>query len=151
MKLSKNEVLSFDVLYPHEWPKVFELVKTLRPHLKLETFISLAQTSHEKDNYEVVTGTNAAEAVVGVMGYRVLYDLVHGKHLYIDDLVIAADFRSQGFGSQFLNFAESQAQSKQCQLLRLSTGTENNRAIQFYTRNQWVQRSVTFKKKVKHA
>lgn len=44
-----------------------------------------------------------------LMGYRVLYDYVHGKHLYIDDLVVNETSRSQGYGASMLEFAEKES------------------------------------------
>jgi len=36
------------------------------------------------------------------MGYRLLHDFVHGRHLYIDDLVVTSRLRSSGLGAELL-------------------------------------------------
>ena len=58
------------------------------------------------------------------MGYRFLHDYVHGKHVYIDDLVTTAAIRSQGAGAKLLKYAEMIAESA-----RLSESLGLNRAI----------------------
>lgn len=81
------------------------------------------------------------------MGYRVLWDFVRGKHIYIDDLVSTATKRSQGIGKQLLQFAEEVARSSGCKSLRLCAALENELGIKFYERNGWTKRSFAFTKK----
>lgn len=39
------------------------------------------------------------EKILALMGYRILYDFVRGRHLYIDDLVSVE--KSKGYGLNF--------------------------------------------------
>ncbi len=82
------------------------------------------------------------------MGYRILFDFVHDKHLYIDDLVVASSLRSQGFGKQLLDFAEVEARRLGCRGLRLCTGVENEGGKRFYERSGWAPRALAYKKKL---
>ena len=82
------------------------------------------------------------------MGVRLLYDYVHLKHFYIDDLVIDENQRSNGIGAKLLQHAEELAKKEKCTGLRLCTGTENHRGIQFYEKQKWLQRALVFKKKI---
>jgi GNAT superfamily N-acetyltransferase len=86
--------------------------------------------------------------VIAVMGYRILFDFVHGKHLYIDDLVTTEACRSKGYGAQLLSFAERKAQRQGCQGLRLCTGVENENGKRFYERHGWNPRTLAYKKRV---
>lgn len=127
--------------------QAFPLMKELRPHLDFEDFELLTTQARLQDKYCLV-GMSDNDHYVGLMGYRVLFDLVHGKHLYIDDLVISHKCRSQGLGLQLLQYAEKEAQKQQCKVMRLCTGVDNTRAMSFYEKNQWNQRAVVYKKKV---
>lgn len=127
---------------------VYNLIKELRPHLSLNEFLSIEHDARIRDDYKIV-GLFKANECIGLMGYRVLFDFVHQKHLYIDDLVITEQRRSEGFGKQLLKFAEAEAQRLNCKTLRLCTGVENKRGIRFYLQNGWEERAVVFKKKLK--
>ncbi|MGZ3723259.1 MAG: GNAT family N-acetyltransferase [Bdellovibrionales bacterium] len=50
-------------------------------------------------------------------------------------------------GAELLKFAEKVAQHNDCKSLRLCTGLENARGIQFYDRNGWTKRSFAYVKK----
>ena len=132
---------------PDGLERVFPVIKELRPDLELGDYKRLVMLAHTADGYRVVAAEVKGD-VVGVMGYRILHDLLHGSHLYIDDLVVTAKFRSLGHGSALLNFAEGEARRLGLSGLRLSTGTENTEAKKFYEREGWDERSVSFKKKV---
>lgn len=125
----------------------FPLMKELRPHLDFENFELLITQARLQNKYCLI-GLFKHDHYIALMGYRILFDLVHGKHLYIDDLVVSHKFRSQGLGLQLLQYAEKEAQKEQCKVMRLCTGIDNMRAMSFYEKNQWNQRAVVYKKKV---
>ena len=123
----------------------YAILKELRVELTREKFLEIYREAHRRDDYTLVGGFDR-DALVGVMGYRILYDYVHGKHLYIDDLVVSEAARSKGFGAGFLKHAEILCHEFGGSLLRLSTGTGNERGKSFYEREGWALRSVTYKK-----
>lgn len=125
----------------------FPLMKELRPHLEFEDFEILTTQARLQNKYCLV-GILTDDRYVALMGYRILFDLVHGKHLYIDDLVVSHKSRSQGFGAQLLKYAETEAKKLQCHVMRLCTGVDNTLAMSFYEKNQWHQRAVVYKKKI---
>ena len=107
-----------------ELKQAFELLKELRPWVAPEQFPLLYRAAHQADDYRFY-GAFLGSDCVGVMGARILHDYVHGKHLYIDDLVVVAPARSKGIGAAFLRHAEMLARANGCSGLRLCTGTEN--------------------------
>jgi GNAT superfamily N-acetyltransferase len=127
--------------------KVFAVIKELRPHLELTEFKNLVALAHAADGYRLVVAESKGE-VQAVMGYRILHDLVHGSHLYIDDLVTAKSQRNKGVGAQLLKFAEAEARRLGFSNLRLSAAVDNKDGQRFYQREGWDARSVVFKKKV---
>ncbi|MEK7357337.1 MAG: GNAT family N-acetyltransferase, partial [Bdellovibrionota bacterium] len=93
---------------PEGLEKIFPIVKELRPHLEFAEFKRLVSLAHAADGYRLVAREVKGQ-VVAVMGFRILHDLVHGSHLYVDDLVVTKDERSSGHGAQLLRFAEGEA------------------------------------------
>ncbi|WP_413289165.1 GNAT family N-acetyltransferase [Bdellovibrio sp. HCB337] len=127
--------------------KCFPLMKELRPHLSEQDYLEIYRHAHAMDGYEIVALEYDGK-LAALMGYRLIYDFVRGKHLYIDDLVSTDKMRSQGLGAELLKHAESIAQSLGCKTLRLCTGVENERGKKFYEKNKWTFRAYAFTKKI---
>ena len=134
-----------EISTPEQFEAVFPVMKVLRPHLDFEAFEEIYLASKRHDQYTLVAEFEADEAVA-VMGYRILYDFVRGKHLYIDDLVVLPKYRSKGLGAAMLKYAERMAKKLDCKSLRLCTGTENTNGIRFYEREGWTLRAHAFTK-----
>jgi len=127
--------------------KCFPLMKELRPHLSIEEFLSIYHDAHQADQYEIAALEKDGQ-LLALMGYRVMTDFVRGRHLYIDDLVSTEKIRSKGLGAQLLLHAEQIAQHKNCKILRLCTGIENERGVKFYEKNGWTKRAFAYVKKL---
>ncbi|WP_420345802.1 GNAT family N-acetyltransferase [Pelagibius sp.] len=69
---------------------------------------------------------------VGVIGYRLWNDLVFGRSLFVDDLVVAAARRGRGVGQALLRHAEEVARREGCAALRLNSGLWREDAHRFY-------------------
>ncbi len=130
-----------------ELEQVYPLMKELRPHITLQNFLDIYQQSHKTTGYEIAA-LKQDNQILAIMGYRILYDYVHGKHCYIDDLVSSEQQRSKGYGAELLKYAEKFAQANGCTGLRLCTGIENERGKKFYEKNGWNLRAIVYKKKV---
>lgn len=124
---------------------VYPVIRELRTHLTFQDYISLIAEAKVRDEYELVAVFNG-EQCIAAMGFRVLYDFVHGKHLYIDDLVVTESCRSQGVGVELLKYAERVGLEKKCKGLRLWTGSENVGGKKFYEREGWHLRAVVYKR-----
>ncbi|MFA6237981.1 MAG: GNAT family N-acetyltransferase [Bacteriovorax sp.] len=127
--------------------RFFPVMKELRTNLSFDNFLNTYEKAHLHDGYEIL-GVEAENKIIAVMGYRILYDFVHGKHIYIDDLVTTEKFRSRGIGALFLKHAEKIAKDHNCSGLRLCTGVENESGKKFYESQQWKMRAVVYKKKI---
>jgi GNAT superfamily N-acetyltransferase len=126
--------------------KCFPIIKELRPNLSMENYLFIYEQSHKNDGYELIA-IEENEIVIAVMGYRILYDFVRGKHIYIDDLISTEQARSRGLGVELLLYAENVAKELNCNGLRLCTGLDNERGMKFYERNGWIQRAIAYTKK----
>lgn len=127
--------------------RFYHLLIQLRPHLSYEEFQRIYFEANKADGYQLV-GLEENNELVSIMGFRILHDFVHGKHLYIDDLVSSETHRSKGHGAILLKHAEKMAKDNGCLNLRLCTGIENERGKKFYEKNSWNLRAVVFKKKL---
>lgn len=132
---------------PRSLAACYLVMRELRPHVSLENFMALVHEAAQRDGYKLVVALDQNENMVGVVGYRLMYDLVHGKHIYVDDLVTSEAHRSKGIGALLLTYAEKEAQQLGCSGLRLCTGIDNDRGKTFYARNGWNLRAVVYKKK----
>ena len=132
---------------PDQLDQAFLVLKELRPHLTRESYNQIYQAARRSDHYTFV-GVFEEGRCTALMGYRILYDFVHGKHLYIDDLVVTKASRSQGMGAELLRYAEEKAWETQCVGLRLCTGVDNEPGRRFYEREHWELKAVAYKKKV---
>lgn len=127
--------------------RFYPVMKELRKDLSFSDYLSIYENAHASDNYEIVAIEDKKQ-VLAVMGYRILHDYVHGKHLYIDDLVSTESQRSKGLGAKLLHYAEELARELGCKGLRLCTGIENELGKKFYERHGWNLRAVAYKKKL---
>lgn len=135
-------IISFNPANDSE--RFFDLLKELRPHL---SFADFKYILNHADNYQMI-GLEEENRLVALMGYRILHDFVHGKHIYIDDLVTASSERSKGHGAVLLKHAEEIAHEHGCKNLRLCTGIDNEAGKRFYERESWNQRAIVYKKKI---
>lgn len=132
---------------PSDLERIYPLLTELRTHLTYESFLDTYHHAHKSDQYELV-GFFEEDNIVALVGYRVLYDFVRGRHLYIDDLITTQTVRSKGLGATVLKFAEEKARELNCTGgLRLCAGIENTGGIKFYEKNGWKARALAFVKK----
>jgi GNAT superfamily N-acetyltransferase len=127
--------------------KFYPVMKELRKDLSFENYCMLYNEANKTDGYQIVAIEDDGK-VLAVMGYRILHDFVHGKHVYIDDLVSTESHRSKGLGAKLLEYAEVIAREFNCRGLRLCTGIENELGKKFYERHGWSLGSVAYKKKL---
>jgi ABC-type dipeptide/oligopeptide/nickel transport system permease subunit len=126
------------------WMGTARLVRGQVLALREMEFIEAAQAS----NGYTLVGMFEGKTCLALIGFRYLIDLAHGKHLYVDDLVVTQSCRSKGFGATLLRYAEEEARRENCRGLRLCTGVGNEKAKRFYEQNGWHKRSVAYKKSV---
>lgn len=119
-----------------------ELRETLDP-ATYEAWVSEAMTQ----GYRLARAEETAEGrgqVVGVIGYRLWKDLIFGRSLYVDDLVVTAARRGGGIGAALLRHAENVARAQGCAALRLASGLWREDAHRFYQGFGLVKRGYTF-------
>ncbi|MHB0921404.1 MAG: GNAT family N-acetyltransferase, partial [Thiomonas delicata] len=76
--------------------------------------------------------------------YRVQENLVHGRFLYVDDLVTDADARRAGHGAWLLNRLKDEARLLGCEKLVLDTPLSNALGHRFYFRHGLLATALRF-------
>lgn len=137
----------FSVEDDSDLDRCFPIIRELRPHLELDEYKEIFRNAHASDGYQIIA-LEVQGQIIAAMGCRFLSDFVRGKHLYIDDLIASESVRSQGLGAELLKHAEVIALMSDCKTLRLCTGIENERGVQFYERNGWTKRAFAYTKKI---
>ncbi len=112
------------------WP----VMRLLRPDL------ASAKTFADRVTRQRATGYRLSavwedDDVVAVAGWRVQENLLHGRHLFVDDLVATEARRGQGFGSVLLAALKVEGHVAGCDKLVLGTALDNVLAHQFYYRH----------------
>jgi ribosomal protein S18 acetylase RimI-like enzyme len=147
MRLEIEEGKTLVLSIPDDLERAYPVIHELRTLVDFAEFERLTKLAAAADGYKLV-GREVRGDIVAVMGYRILHDLVHGSHLYVDDLSTLPEHRGYGHGAELLRFAEGEARRLGLAGLRLCTGVGNVDAKRFYEREGWEVRAHAFKKKM---
>ncbi len=72
------------------------------------------------------------------------------KRVYINSLIVKSEYREKGIGKKLIRKAEEKAKELGCDAIYLSAATFNERAIEFYTRNNYNSERVQLVKNLKN-
>lgn len=114
---------------------VWPLVSQLRPEFDQARFLAqmhrqIAQGCRATVLYDA-EGTPRAFAC-----WRVMEMLAVGLHVYVDDLIVDQNVRSQGYGKTMLDWLKAEARRLGCARLQLDSGTQRQDAHAFYLRER---------------
>lgn len=121
----------------------FELMRVLRPHLASSARY-VAQLQRQAEQGYRLLGAWDAGRVVGLAGYRELENLLYGRFIYVDDLVVSPDLQRGGLGAQLLSAVRQEAEQRTCAHLVLDTGLHMPLAQRFYFRQGLLARGMHF-------
>jgi GNAT superfamily N-acetyltransferase len=126
----------------------FDVMVQLRPHLTRDDFVATV-IELQADGF-LLAMHEVGQRVVAVTGFRVSTNLSFGRHLYVDDLVVDADARSQGHGAVMLNWLTEYAAEADCSHLHLNSGIQREGAHRFYLGKGMALSSFHFMKRLDH-
>jgi GNAT superfamily N-acetyltransferase len=113
----------------------FEVMSALRGNLgNRDRFIEQISRQQENEGYVLFMARGEDQQIVGVVGFRVIENLMHGLHLYVDDLVTLEHVRGQGIGTELMRRVLTQALSFGCSKVLLDTGNQDRAAHSFYSK-----------------
>ncbi|MDR5774703.1 GNAT family N-acetyltransferase [Caballeronia sp. LP006] len=128
---------------PADWTRAFSVMKQLRPHLTDATaFCTQLRAQHEQ-GYRLIAASDA-DTVLGLAGYRTQMNLIYGRFVYVDDLVVTNELQRSGIGASLLDAVRNIARESDCAHFVLDTGLHMALAQRFYYRNGLLARGMHF-------
>ena len=125
----------------------FPVMAELRPHLaNAAEFIALI-ARQQKAGYRLLVAWRDG-VPVALAGYRFAENLVHGRFVYVDDLVTAKDARGAGLGGRLLDAVAEEARQHGIERLVLDTALDNVLAHRFYYRQGLLARALRFSRPI---
>lgn len=121
----------------------YALMRQLRPHLASESEFTERWHRQCEAGYRMM-GLWLDGKLICLAGFRVMENLVHGIHLYVDDLVTSTEARSRGAGSILLQHLQEEAKALDCTKLLLDTPLSNVLGHRFYYRNGMLATALRF-------
>jgi GNAT superfamily N-acetyltransferase len=121
----------------------FSVMQELRPHLS-DRATYAAQIAQQRTQGYRLLGALRDGAIVGLAGYRLQDNLIYGRFVYVDDLVVTASLHRSGVGERLLQAARQQAVALHCKHFVLDTGLHMALAQRFYFRQGLLARGMHF-------
>lgn len=121
----------------------FELMRQLRPHLVNDASFIAQMTRQFQQDYRLL-GAWLGTDLVGLAGYRTLENLLYGRFVYVDDLVVTHSQRQHGVGAQLLAEVRREATKGGSTHLVLDTGLHMPLAQRFYFREGLLAKGMHF-------
>lgn len=130
-----------------EWIAAFPLMKELRPHLDLDTYLSLLEEMRPR-GYRLFALEEDGQ-LLALAGVAVMANFYNGRYLFIYDLVTKAEERSKGYGAELVRYLEKFARDQGCHLVELTSGVQRKDAHRFYEEKMgYLRSSWVFRKKL---
>jgi len=130
-----------------EWIEAFSLMKELRTHLDLDTYLSLLEEMRPQGYRLFALKENGR--LVALAGVAVMTNLYNGRYLFIFDLVTKEEERSKGHGAELARYLEKFAWDQGCRLVELTSGVQRKDAHRFYEEKMgYLRSSWVFRKKL---
>lgn len=111
----------------------FAVLRELRPPLEDAAELVGRVRRQQETGYRLLAAWDGAR-VVGAAGYRIQENLIRGRFVYIDDLVVLDEARRFGLGARLLEEVARLGRDVGCVWLALDTGLCNTLAQRFYFR-----------------
>ena len=132
---------------PEAQAACFPVMRQLRGHLSDEA-VFVAQVARQAEQAYRLAYLSDDRGVQAVAGFRIYENLIHGRVLYVDDLVSDEAARSKGYGKALIEFLGQHAREQNCQSLQLDSGVQRQEAHAFYFRENMRISSYHFIKRL---
>jgi GNAT superfamily N-acetyltransferase len=111
----------------------YPVMRELRPHLTSPEELAARWRRQTRDGYRLLAVWRGA-APVALAGFRLQENLLHGRHVHVDDLVASAAERRVGHGRRLLEQVAAEARALGCAKLTLGAAMGNALGHRFYFR-----------------
>jgi len=123
----------------------FAIMRELRPHLADAGEFVARVHRMGAEGYRLLAAWQDGRPLA-LAGYRPQENLIYGRFLYVDDLVVAQGQRGNRWGARLLQETEHIARAAGCARLVLDTGLANALAQRFYFRQGLLTGALRFAK-----
>ncbi|RAU48533.1 MULTISPECIES: GNAT family N-acetyltransferase [unclassified Pseudomonas] len=113
--------------------RCFEVMRQLRPQLKSADDLLVCARRQRPEGYRILAALQAGSPV-GLAGYRMMTNMIHGHFLYVDDLITTESIRGTGIGALLIRDLKAIAGRAGCNRLVLDTALGNALGQRFYFR-----------------
>lgn len=121
----------------------FPVMQELRPHLRDAASYVEQLALQFTQGYRLLAAWRDG-VIAGLVGYRLQNNLLYGRFVYVDDLVVTASLHRSGLGERLLQAARQQAVELHCNHFVLDTGLHMALAQRFYFRQGLLARGLHF-------
>jgi GNAT superfamily N-acetyltransferase len=119
------------------------IMRQLRPHLASEHELVERWRRQREAGYRFLILWDG-ERPVALAGFRTQENLLHGNHLYVDDLVTDEKCRGRGHGRTLLDWIKAYGRARNLPILILDTPLSNTLGHRFYYREGLLARALRF-------
>lgn len=121
------------------------VMEQLRP-IDEETFLDLVDRMRREESYRLFALRDGSDGEIrGLVTLEVRTNLYHGKHVWVQELVVDEPYRSEGYGSRMLEWVAGWADDRDCSRIELASGLWREDAHEFYEQNEMEEYCYTFK------
>ena len=125
----------------------FPVMVQLRPHLANAEELVERVARQRAAGYCILAAWREG-VPIGLAGYRTEENLIHGRFIYVDDLVAADAERRQGIGARLLDAVAAEGRRLGCERLVLDTALDNVLGHRFYYRQGLLARALRFSRQI---
>jgi ribosomal protein S18 acetylase RimI-like enzyme len=111
----------------------FPVLHQLRPHLVDEAETLARVRRQQEEGYRLLVAMDG-DRVVGAAGYRFQENLIRGRFVYVDDLIVHETIQRQGLGARLLDEVAGIAKEAGRDWFVLDTALSNTLGQRFYFR-----------------
>lgn len=111
----------------------FGVIQQLRPNLQSREELLTRVVLQRAQGYRLLVVWDD-RTPVALTGYRRIDSLIHGRFIYVDDLITDANGRGRGHGERLLGELRALGRADNCKRIVLDTGLDNALAQRFYFR-----------------
>lgn len=133
MTIANDEVSLRHAEHDDELRACYTPMVALRPGLRDAEELLTRIRRQQAQGYRLLAAWRGDEAL-GLAGYREQDNLIYGRFVYVDDLVVREDVRREQLGERLLTAVADEARRLGCARLVLDTGLGNALAQRFYFR-----------------
>lgn len=132
---------------PVDLEACFPVMHELRPRLSgCAEFLARMERQFQA-GYRLLAAWDV-DRPVGLAGYRPEENLIHGRFLYVDDLVVAGTCRRGGIGARLLDYISEECRRLDHPTLVLDTALDNSLGQRFYFRYGMLARGLRFSRAI---